>query len=179
MLVDENKAELLHFLALKTSQHKFKENKQILITKGTEVLTIDSPQMQASTHEEVDSRIFLHIMDALEEGNNCFMIRTVDTDVVVICLEKFHDIVARYPDFQLWIQFGTGNSIQMIHLNTVCAAIGKNISRGIPFFHALTGCDTTSAFKGKGKKSAWQAWKGLPGITPVLFQKLGNVQMNW
>ena len=25
-------------------------------------------------------------------------------------------------------------------------------------FHAFCGCDTTSAFNGKGKQSAWQAW---------------------
>ena len=63
----------------------------------------------------------------------------------------------------------------MIHVNTVCAAVGKTISRGIPFFHALTGCETSSAFKGKGKKSAWQAWKGLPAITPV-FEHLSQNQ---
>ena len=31
-------------------------------------------------------------------------------------------------------------------------------SSGILFFHAFTGCDTVSAFRGKGKRSAWQTW---------------------
>jgi len=30
-------------------------------------------------------------------------------------------------------------------------------SRVLPVFHPLTGCDTRSAFVGKGNKSAWQA----------------------
>ena len=95
------------------------------------------------------------------------MIRTVDTDVVIICLSKFHDIAASYPDLQLWIKFGTGSLVQMINVNSVCDAVGKTIARGLAFFHTFTGCDTTSAFKGKGKKTAWQTWKSFPAITPI------------
>ena len=29
----------------------------------------------------------------------------------------------------------------------------------------MTGCDTVSAFKGKGKRSAWQAWQAYEDIT--------------
>ena len=61
----------------------------------TEVLAVNSPAMPPCSHEEADSRIFIHILDALEEGNNCFMIQTVDIDIVTICLGKFHDIEAR------------------------------------------------------------------------------------
>ena len=38
---------------------------------------------------------------------------------------------------------------------------------GLPFFHALTGCDTVSFFSGKGKKTAFQAWKCYPEATEV------------
>ena len=81
LFVDENKSELFQYLASETSQHKFRENKQIVITKGAEVLTVNSHKMSDCTHEEADSRLFLHIMEALEEGNNCIMIQTVDTDL--------------------------------------------------------------------------------------------------
>ena len=37
-------------------------------------------------------------------------------------------------------------------------SIGHQKGRGITFFHAFTGCDVVSAFRGKGKKSAWQTW---------------------
>ena len=65
-------------------------------------MTIDSPPMPLCSHEEADTRIFIHMVDALEEGNNVFQIRTVDTDVVVIAMGKFHEIFAAYPDFDLW-----------------------------------------------------------------------------
>ena len=45
--------------------------------------------------------------------------------------------------------------------------MGKVTSQSLPFFHALTGSDTTSAFRGKGKKTAWQAWSGFELITPI------------
>ena len=34
-----------------------------------------------------------------------------------------------------------------------------------PVFHAWSGCDTTSAFRGKGKKTAWRAWKAFQEVT--------------
>jgi len=36
-------------------------------------------------------------------------------------------------------------------------------------FHALTGCDTVSAFVGHGKKSAWATWNSLPELTNALL----------
>jgi hypothetical protein len=30
---------------------------------------------------------------------------------------------------------------------------------GLPFVHAITGGDTGSAFRGKGNRTAWQAWE--------------------
>ena len=35
----------------------------------------------------------------------------------------------------------------------------------MPYFHSFTGCDTTSSFFRKGKKTAWEAWKSYPDVT--------------
>ena len=35
----------------------------------------------------------------------------------------------------------------------------------LPVFHSFTGCDTTSAFFGRGKKSAWEAWNCYEDVT--------------
>ena len=34
--------------------------------------------------------------------------------------------------------------------------------QALPYFYAFTGCDTTSQFLGKGKKSAWESCKAYP-----------------
>jgi hypothetical protein len=40
------------------------------------------------------------------------------------------------------------------------------------FFHAFTGCDTVSAFNGRGKKTAWDVWTAFPEVTAA-FSTLG------
>ena len=47
-------------------------------------------------------------------------------------------------------------------------------AQALTFFHAFTGCDTISAFRGKGKKSAWQAWNVFEEATEV-FRKLSTM----
>ena len=37
----------------------------------------------------------------------------------------------------------------------------------LPVLHAFTGCDTVSAFAGKGKKTAWETWKSFPEVNDV------------
>ena len=39
--------------------------------------------------------------------------------------------------------------------------------QALPFYYAFTGCDTTSHFYGKGKKSSWEAWKSHPSATSI------------
>ena len=41
-------------------------------------------------------------------------------------------------------------------------------------FHSFNGCDTTSSFFGKGKKSFYDTWKNFPEIMPE-FTKLSSI----
>ena len=79
----------------------------------------------------------------------------------------FAQMLASRPDFSLWIRLGTGKNTKNIHVNTLCGSVGRQVSQGIPFFYAFTGCNTTSAFKGKAKKSAWNTWKACDFVTEV------------
>ena len=54
--------------------------------------------MTNSDHEEADTRIMLHVYDSLASGSRKIMIRTVDTDVVVILIGEFHNMVNDYPN---------------------------------------------------------------------------------
>ena len=46
----------------------------------------------------------------------------------------------------------------------------------LPMFHDFTGCDTVSAFCGRGKKIAWNTWKAYPEVTKT-FDKLQRMQI--
>lgn len=93
------------------------------------MLCIGNGQLMAnSDHEEADTRIILHVMDSLERGSSKIMVRTVDTDVVVILIGQFHNIVDRYPNADIWIAFGTGKNFRYYNINTICAHLGKERS---------------------------------------------------
>ena len=92
---------------------------------GDEVLSIGSDhQMPTSDHEESDTRIILHVNDSLERGLRSIMIRTVDTDVVVILISQFHSVIDRFPEAKLWVAFGTGKHFRYYSINAICAHLG-------------------------------------------------------
>ena len=89
------------------------------------------------------------------------MIRTIDTDVVVIALGMFSSLNLS----ELRISFGTGKNQRLLSIHSISDAIGAAKCNGLPFFHAFTGCDHISFFTGKGKKSAWRTRKNFDDIT--------------
>jgi hypothetical protein len=122
--------------------------------------------MPECNHEEADTRIVVHVLHAIQvEQAKSVLVRTVDTDVVVILVGTFYNLKSIVPDLDLWVAFGMGRHFSYININTICVILGEARSRSLPVFHALTGCDTTSSFYGKGKKSAWQAWELYPDVT--------------
>ncbi len=48
--------------------------------------------MDDSDHEEADTRIVLHVSDALQSGARKIVIRSVDTDVIVILIGQFRQV---------------------------------------------------------------------------------------
>ena len=111
------------------------------------------------THEEADTRIVVHIIHALQQGMKTVKVRTADTDVIAILVGTFFDLKLTHPCVDIWVAFGTGKSFKYLNINAISSHIGEAKARALPMFHALTGCDTTSAFKGRGKKTAWQDYE--------------------
>ena len=54
-------------------------------------------------------------------------------------------------------------------MHSIAENLGAERFKSLPAFHALTGSDCTSAFFGKGKKSAWAVWQSLPELTVPLL----------
>ena len=88
-------------------------------------------------------------------GSSC-VVHTVDTDVVIILVGKFHQLLTINPSASIWVTFGSGKAFTYFHINSICHSLGENKSLALPAFHSFTGCDTTSGFFGKGKKLAWE-----------------------
>ncbi len=70
---------------------------------------------------------------------------------------------------------GDGGAIGLledVHVHQIAMAMGPKAA-ALPFFHAFSGCDTVSAFHGKGKKYTWQTWSVFQRATPT-FTKLSR-----
>ena len=63
------------------------------------------------------------------------------------------------------VAFGTGINLRYLPAHSIASNRGSKRSKGLPAFHAFTGCDTVSCFAGRGKKSAMETWKVCPKIT--------------
>ena len=98
--------------------------------------------MSQCNHEEADTRMIIHVQDSLETGNNIILVRTVDTDVIVLLVGHFHSLHEEHPNVDVWVAFGTGKHFCYYHINTICANKGMEKSRALLPFHAITGCDT-------------------------------------
>ena len=100
-----------------------KTNKHIMITYHSDVPCInrqDVVGLSPRTHEEADTRIILHLEDAVREKHNKILIRTVDTDVVVLAIRATQHLDIS----ELWIAFGTGKNFRYLAIHEMASALG-------------------------------------------------------
>ena len=167
--LNENKTELFKYLAQQTTTIDI-SGKQLISAYEQHVickLPQETVPLSPCTQEEADTRILLHACYAAKHGYDKIMIRTVDTDVVVIAAAMFHDLRLS----ELWIAFGTGKKLRYLPIHSLCNSIGKQQSKSLLIFLALTGCDQVSFFAGRGKKTAWETWKHFEVVT-LAFESL-------
>jgi hypothetical protein len=165
-----NKTELFSFLSKVLLLAFREEDKEVVLTDGNGVLSThlleDLNTLAPCSHEEADTRMLLHVSHASQHGHHQILIRTVDTDVVVLAVF----VTSQLPSgCELWLAFGTGKNFRYLAAHEMAACLGPEMSCSLPMFHALTGCDTVSNFAGHGKKRAWSTWKSLPELTDALL----------
>ena len=123
MRLDENKTELFQFLANEAVSID-PECGQVVSTCGQEVICnvpeYDHSIVSPCNHEEADTRLILHARDCVNNNLNKILIRTVDTDVVILAIAFFHRLSAQ----ELWIAFGTGKKYRYISVNEIATILG-------------------------------------------------------
>ena len=112
----------------------------------------------------------------ISESVRRILIHTPDTDVFLIALGVSSQISAN-----LFIRTGTQNKARIISLSKVKEALQIKydlqdmnwVSKALLGLHGFTGCDTISAFSGKGKVKPLQLMlKNVPYIN--LFASIGE-----
>ena len=122
-------------------------------TDGEQVSRSEVRELTCS-HEEADTRLFLHAAHAAQSRESTTIIKSPDTDVAVIGIYAASLDVFRHIRL-LWLT-GPKDRRRLVHLSRLAHALGTEICNSLPGYHAFTGCDTTSAFYGKGKKRSFE-----------------------
>ena len=133
-----------------------------------------------SSQEEADTRLLLHALHAAESGSTAVVISAEDTDVLILCLGFCSKILC-----SLYQKCGTKNRTRFLDITKMSHALGGGISDALIGMHAFTGCDTVSAFAGRGKLTTFKQMKSNNtfqeafselgqswDVSPELFQKL-------
>ena len=97
----------------------------------------------------MDTRILLHAKDALDQGFQRIIMEYKDTDVMVIAVGLLASVGE--PDKEIWMKTGTFQKRKFVPIHEI--QLQPDVKKNIAFY-ALTGCDSTSQFSGKGKKRA-------------------------
>lgn len=163
----KNKSSLTNFLCKYVLNHfTFQDDehsKKLYLSGGfddgllTKLMTISETSTEENiTHEEADTRMIYHALAAdaqYTNRNGCTVIRVDDTDVFALAVHF-------YPKMEntkeLWIELGNlgkKENKKYLPIHTLCSTLNPITCKVLPAVHALTGCDTVSAFLGIGKKS--------------------------
>ena len=83
------------------------------------------------------------------------MKETVDSEVVVLSFD-YAKIVKDAGTEKFSVVYGAKEKYFDVFDNL--SYFGEDICRALPYFYALTGCDTTSSFYQLGKAKFWKTW---------------------
>ena len=153
----ENKTQLFKCLAENIIRKvALEEGKQLYCSHEDIIITnpdnLDVSAISPCTHEEADTRIFVHLKDAVRKGCSNIAIRATDTDIIILVSALFEDIAGQ----KLGVHFGTNKRLRIIHIHDIFERLGSQRCKALLFFHALTGADSTAAFVAFSKISAWK-----------------------
>ena len=115
-----------------------------------------------SSQEEADTKMFLCAKFASDLGYSEICFHTVDTDVFVLAMY----FQMRITSARFFIVLRTGGRKKVLVISD--STLPKEMAEALPGWHALTGCDSTSAFHGKGKSKAFALALKDPAYLNVL-----------
>ena len=90
----------------------------------------------------------------IHNGYKNILLRTIDTDVLVLLISHIGRVELGDVDIHAYLI----NSEIYHGIRAIIQELESNICPALPFFYALSGCDTASSFYGKGKCKRMIVW---------------------
>ena len=107
-------------------------------------------------HEEADTRVFLHNNDTSLQSHSKVVIRTVDTDVLLLAVSAFAHLKEQLKE--LWVDFGEGEHRKYLAIHVVFNNFVESGTCSFLFFHAFTVCNQVSFLSLVTKGLTWEIW---------------------
>ena len=175
-----NEINLNEYLTQKFIKLHDNDKQTICITYNDTVISNDDNVLNENgTSEEADSRIIHHAINLRVNDYKEVSIQTVDSDAVVLSL-GYANIVNDAGVGKFSVVYGPKEKYFDVFVNL--SYFGEDICRALPYFHALTGWDTTSSFYQLGKGKFWKTWikehKNKNESLPRTFTHLGDQPTN-
>ena len=121
------------------------------------------------SHEEADTRMFVHARHMVQEGYIFLMIKANDTYVVIVAIATLPSLLKSLACRNCGLP-GQGSHLRWIPIHNIVPTIGPEKTNGILFFHTFSGCQSVFAFRGKAKLSDWQTWNVCDEVLDVFIQ---------
>ena len=154
---DENKEQLIRLLLStwrsKSFSQKLEGHEVTLIcegwayqftSNGESTLCQEIASLE-STQEETDSKVILYCHYAKEKGFKSVRVRSPDSDIFFILLKHAHEL----QGIDILFETGKGNKKRLINVGKLAQVLSPLLYDAFLGVHAFTGCDSTSAFRGK------------------------------
>ncbi|XP_049337187.1 uncharacterized protein LOC111196954 [Astyanax mexicanus] len=139
-------------------------------------LTSTNGQVQASeihalrsNQEETDTRVVLYLHQAVKWGYKSSVVRTPDTDILLILL--YH---ASRINLTILLDHGTGLHRKLVNVSELAESLGSEYCSTLLGYYVFSGEDCTSAFKGKGKVAPLKKLQQNPRFQKA-FSQLGTL----
>ena len=173
-----NKVELFKYLSGEVMQ-RFHSGGDIYITmsNGTTVGHVGPGEDMKTVcnQEEADTRIILHIIHDLNCRFSSILIKTSDSDVIVILIQHLQHFDTISTVCNITVHYGIGKTQRVINIRELACALGVQRSAALSLFVTLTGCESTSAMKGCSKRMCFPVWKKCsPRVTECMVELLDS-----
>lgn len=135
----KNKDQLNRFLADEFMQH-YSGDKSLVITKdesvlsNVEILATDT-SLTPNSAQEADQKLVRHALQCVRGGINNVVVRTVDTDVILLLVAYRHWETNTNANVFAWM--ASGKEANYYDINLISSILGEEKCKAIPFFHAM------------------------------------------
>ena len=119
-------------------------------------IAVDKVSSVASNQEEADTRIVLHAIYAANNSSEEIEVRSPGTDVLVLLLHHRTEIHTKYIYFRTGTQGKRTYLSRYIPVHILFEELSRQQHNILLSVYCLTGCATTIACRGSGKKAAFR-----------------------